>query len=253
MSGQVQGKPDGRGGSIQTCPQHHFGDFPRFKWDAIADHLPAELAGTRCLDIGTNAGFYAFELARRGGEVLAIDENRHYLEQAEFARERLGLRDRVELRRMQAYDLPGLQAGGDRFGLILFLGVFYHLRYPLLVLDAVAKLLAPGGLLVFQTLTMPGEAARDPEATRGLDFSHRGELAADDFPKMAFFEHGFCEDPTNFWAANHAGCEAMLRSAGLSIEARPAHEFYLCRADAAKRADPMRRFIDSQYAAATSR
>ena len=45
---------------------------------------------------------------------------------------------------------------------------------------------------------------------------------------MAFIEHKFAGDPTNWWVANHAACEAMLRSAGMKIVARPADEIYVC-------------------------
>jgi tRNA (mo5U34)-methyltransferase len=35
--------------------------------------LPADLRGTRVLDIGTSDGFFALQLARRGAQVVAID------------------------------------------------------------------------------------------------------------------------------------------------------------------------------------
>ncbi|MEJ7797768.1 MAG: DUF1698 domain-containing protein [Solirubrobacteraceae bacterium] len=61
-----------------TAPDHPLGDFPAFKWQQIAPHLPQDLAGARALDIGCNAGFYSFELARRGADVLAVDVGEHY-------------------------------------------------------------------------------------------------------------------------------------------------------------------------------
>ncbi len=54
--------PDGR----QTAPGHPLGDFPSFKWRELAPSLPQDLTGWSALDIGCNAGFYSFELARRG-------------------------------------------------------------------------------------------------------------------------------------------------------------------------------------------
>ena len=39
---------------------------------------------------------------------------------------------------------------------------------------------------------------------------------------MAFIEHEFAGDPTNWWAPNHAGVEAMLRSSGLRVMRGPA-------------------------------
>ena len=222
--------PDGRGGTVRTRPDSPFGDFPQFKWDQIAPHLPSDLAGKSCLDIGTNSGFYAFELARRGGDVLGIDLNDHYLKQAAFARRVLGHGERVTLRNMQVYALASLP---QQFDLILFMGVFYHLRYPLLGLDVVASKLKPGGLLLFQTLTKPGDAILPADETKGLDFGGRERLNEPGWPTMAFFEYGFNGDPTNWWAADAAACEAMLRSAGLRVVARPGHEMYLCTPDAA--------------------
>ena len=73
--------PDGR----QTAPDHPLGDFPAFKWRQIAPHVPVHLAGRRALDIGCNAGFYSFELARRGAQVTAIDSDERYLAQARWA------------------------------------------------------------------------------------------------------------------------------------------------------------------------
>ena len=71
----------------QTAPEHGLGDFPRRVWQGIAPHVPEDLRGWTALDIGCNAGFYAFELARRGAEVTAIDHDGHYLRQARWAAE----------------------------------------------------------------------------------------------------------------------------------------------------------------------
>src|SRR6188472_1512155 len=73
--------PDG----TQTRADHPFGDFPAFKWADLGPNLPADLRGWSCLDIGCNAGFYTFELAKRGASVLGIDLDRHYLDQARWA------------------------------------------------------------------------------------------------------------------------------------------------------------------------
>jgi len=69
---------DGR----QTAPDHPLGDFPAVKWRVLGPHLPERLDGWTALDIGCNAGFYTFELARRGAHVTAIDLDPHYLDQA---------------------------------------------------------------------------------------------------------------------------------------------------------------------------
>src|SRR5947208_2709930 len=75
----------------ETAPDHPLGDFPRFKWQALASALPDDLTGWRALDVGCNAGFYTFELARRGATVLGIDMDDHYLRQAKWAAGAVGL------------------------------------------------------------------------------------------------------------------------------------------------------------------
>jgi tRNA (mo5U34)-methyltransferase len=213
--------PDGR----QTAPDHPLGDFPRFKWAELAPHLPERLEGWSALDIGCNAGFYSFELARRGARVVGIDPDEHYLEQARWARTQFGLDDRVELRRQTVYDLA---RSDESFDLVLFMGVLYHLRHPLLALDAVAA--RARRLVVLQTLTVETDRRR-PDVRRfaNLDWEERGRLLEAGWPSMLFVERKLFGDPTNWWVPNHAAVEAMARSAGLELLEHPAPELWLCR------------------------
>src|SRR5690606_35166726 len=121
------------------------------KWEKIQHSIPADLSGWKVLDIGCNAGFYSVELAKRGAEVLAIDLDDHYLKQAKWTAEQFGLSDRITFRKMQVYDLAKLD---QKFDLVWFMGVFYHLRYPMLAMDIIAQKVSK--MLVFQTLSMPG-------------------------------------------------------------------------------------------------
>jgi tRNA (mo5U34)-methyltransferase len=212
--------PDG----TRTAPDHPLGDFPAFKWRQVARTIPEDLAGWRALDIGCNAGFYSFELARRGATVTGIDLDPHYLAQARWAAGEMGLADRVRFERKQVYDLA---RDDETYDLVLFMGVFYHLRYPLLGLDIVAQKV--GRLLIFQTLTMAGEEVEEPVEDLGI--YDREAMARPGWPKMAFIEHRLAGDPTNWWAPNHAAVEAMLRSSGLRVVARPGHEIYACEPD----------------------
>lgn len=209
--------PDGS----QTAPDHFLGDFPAYKWDELGSALPEDLNGWEVLDIGCNAGFYAFELARRGARVTAIDSNSHYLKQARWAARQLGLAGRIEFRQKQVYEL----ARDERsFDLVLFLGVLYHLRYPMLGLDIVTR--KARRLLCLQSLTMPGTDVFT--ATGDRRFDERDLMCEPGWPKMAFIEGRFAGDPTNWWAPNHACIEAMLRSCGMRIIARPGSELYVC-------------------------
>jgi tRNA (mo5U34)-methyltransferase len=209
--------PDG----TETAPAHFLGDFPRYKWQALAPHLPSRLDGWTALDIGCNAGYYSFELAGRGAQVTAIDVNPHYLRQAEWAAKELALQHAIDFREMQVYDLAGED---EQYDLVLFMGVFYHLRYPLLGLDIVAR--HTRRIMVFQTLTVPGMEVYPDTGDRPIN--DRDALNEPGWPRMAFIERRFASDPTNWWVPNHAGVEAMLRSSGMSITAHLGHEIYLC-------------------------
>ena len=230
-------------GGIQTAPDHPFGDFPAWKWAEIAPYLPSDLAGWRVLDVGCNAGFYSFELARRGARVRALDMNPFYLRQARWACRLLGLDRSIRFEQAQVHDLA--RAKLEPFDLVMFMGVFYHLRYPLLALDTIARLRPR--LMVFQTLTMGGnEIAAASHAD--IDFSQRAALSRHDWPQMAFLEHSLCGDPTNWWVPNHAAVLALLRVAGFAVIARPGHEIYLCRPDLAR---PPHEWAHEEWLAAT--
>jgi tRNA (mo5U34)-methyltransferase len=229
--------PDGR----QTAPDHPLGDFPAWKWREIAPHLPEDLSGMRALDIGCNAGFYSFELARRGADVLAVDFDERYLGQAEWARGELKLEDSVELRRASVYDLAHMDA--QPFDIVLFLGVLYHLRHPLLALDIVAE--KTSGTLVFQTLTLPGEERLDTPPDLSLE--ERDRMRAPGWPTMTFIERELAGDPTNWWAPDAACVEAMLRSTGMTVASTPGHEIWICEpaADGAPHDAAIRAEIDA--------
>src|SRR4051794_11367895 len=219
--------PDGR----QTAPDHPLGDFPRFKWLELEPHLPESLDGWSALDIGCNAGFYSFELARRGAEVVGIDADDHYLEQARWARSLYGYDERVELRRQTVYDLA---RSDETFDLVLFMGVLYHLRHPLLALDAVAA--RARTLVVLQTLTVETDNGRaGPRHFANLDWEERGRLLEEGWPAMLFVEQKLFGDPTNWWVPTPAAVEAMARTAGLEILEHPVQELWLCRPAGAKR------------------
>ena len=99
------------------------------------------------LDIGCNAGFYSLEMKRRGARrVLGIDTDERYLAQAHLAAEISELE--IEFRRMSVWEIATL---GERFDLVIFMGVFYHLRHPLLALDLIHEHVAKDRLL-FQSM-----------------------------------------------------------------------------------------------------
>jgi tRNA (mo5U34)-methyltransferase len=209
-------------GGVMTAPDHLLGDYPAVKWHRFAHSIPADLTGKTVLDIGCNAGFYSIQMKLRGASrVLAIDIDPDYLRQARFASQTIGVD--IEFAEISAYDLGSL---GERFDIVLFLGIFYHLRHPLLALDLIREHVVRD-LFVCQSMQRgdPGEEPLEED----YPFSERAIFERSKFPRLCFVEHRYAGDNTNWWIPNRACTAAMLRSAGFLIEANPEEEVFVCR------------------------
>jgi tRNA (mo5U34)-methyltransferase len=209
-------------GGVQTAPSHFLGDYPQVKFERFSSLIPADLSGRTVLDIGCNAGFYSLEMKRRGAErVLGIDSDEHYLDQARFASKILGLD--VNFEHMSVWDIGALN---ERFDLVIFMGVLYHLRHPLLALDLIHEHVARD-LLLFQSMQRGSREIAN--VAHDYDFRADQHFNEPGYPKLHFIEHRYAHDETNWWVPNRACAEAMLRSSGFSIQAQPEDEVYLCR------------------------
>ena len=217
-------------GGVVTAPEHFLGDYPAIKWQRFEHALPADLAGKTVLDIGCNGGFYSIEMKRRGAaRVLAVDIDEGYLRQARFAAEIVGLD--IEFAQLSVYDVAAL---AERFDVVLFLGVLYHLRHPLLALDLIRAHVVRD-LFVCQSMQRG-----DPSEERVAEdyaFWDTAVFERPGFPRMAFVEHCYAGDDTNWWIPNRACTAAMLRSAGFVIEANPEEEVFVCRPGPVDRAN----------------
>ena len=207
---------------VQTAPNHFLGDYPAVKFASFADAIPQDLTGKSVLDIGCNAGFYSLEMKRRGADrVLGVDFDERYLAQARFAAEVRGVD--IEFRQLSVYDVGSL---GETFDLVIFMGVLYHLRHPLLALDLIREHVAKD-LMLFQTMQRGSTEAM--EVQQDYTFWQTEMFERPDFPMMYFIEHKYAGDPTNWWVPNRACSEAMLRSAGFEVIAHPENEVFVCR------------------------
>ena len=212
-------------GGVRTAPDHFLGDYPNMKWKKFAGAIPADLTGKTVLDIGCNAGFYSIEMKKRGASrVLGIDFDDVYLDQARFAAQ--VAEAQIEFRKLSVYDVGKL---GEKFDVVIFMGVLYHLRHPLLALDLIREHVAKD-LMVFQSMQRGSGDVSSLE--ENYPFSEAALFDDPDYPKLHFIEKRYADDPTNWWVPNAACAEAMLRSAGFEITAHPEAEVYISRAAA---------------------
>jgi len=219
-------------GGVKTAPHHFLGDYPRVKWQRFAHAIPSDLRGRTVLDIGCNGGFYSLEMKRRGADrVLGVDFDPRYLAQARLAAEVHGLD--IEFRQLSVYDVAQL---GEKFDVVIFMGVLYHLRHPLLALDLIHEHVSRD-LFIFQSMQRGSEEAGPVESD--YSFSNTEVFERADFPKMFFIEHRYTGDPTNWWIPNRACVEAMLRSSGFEILEHPEAEVFVCRRTEAPRLEDL--------------
>jgi tRNA (mo5U34)-methyltransferase len=206
---------------IAALPWHHQIDFGngvltpgRGKIEVLraqADiYFKTAIKGKSVLDIGCWDGFNSFEAHKRGAaRVLATD---HFAwspacwgKRESFELARAHLAPAVEVMDM---DIPDLSVDAvGKFDFVLFCGVFYHLRHPLLTLEHIAP-------LVTETLIVETHLDALQEARPAMIFYPNRELA---------------NDPTNWWGPNPALVTAMLKDVGFPrVEFTP-HPMYAQR------------------------
>jgi len=160
--------------------------------------LPEDMHGMRVLDVGHAEGFFSFESERRGAsEVIAIENYPPMIRKFNLCRAALGAR--ALSMSVNVYDVSPKTLG--TFDLVLFFGVLYHLRHPLLALEKIRNVCT--GTLLMQTAT--GALASEQAAA---DFYPFGVPSGP--PDNPIY------DPTCFWFPNPACCEAMLEHVGFT-------------------------------------
>jgi tRNA (mo5U34)-methyltransferase len=171
-------------------------DDPSYRLARI--DLPASLAGRSVLDIGAWDGFFSFEAERRGAaRVVAADYYSWHgvgwgtgNGKAGFELARRALRSRVE-----DVDIDVMELSPERIGtfdVVLFLGVLYHLKHPLLALERVASVARD--LVIVETVV---------------------DMVGIRRPAAAFYPgRELNDDPTNWWGPNVPAVEGMLRAVG---------------------------------------
>jgi tRNA (mo5U34)-methyltransferase len=158
--------------------------------------FPESFAGKTVLDVGAWDGFFSFEAERRGAKrVLATDSfswsGSGWGTKAGFDLARQALNSRVEDQQIDVLELSPAKIGGT-YDVVLFLGVLYHMRHPMLALERVAGV--TGEQLILETV---------------VDCLHTSR------PMIAFYPDAeLSNDASNWCGPNPAAVEGMLKTAG---------------------------------------
>jgi len=111
-----------------------------------------DFSGKKVLDIGCWDGLWSFQAEKRGAAAVhATDDvsQRSDQEQATFLLAQRALRSRVHYHpRLSVYDIESL--GVRDFDIVLFCGVYYHLRHPLLALAKLRRMMKTGGMILVE-------------------------------------------------------------------------------------------------------
>jgi tRNA (mo5U34)-methyltransferase len=183
-----------------VTPGIHHTDVVLERLDRLG--LPRSCRGLRALDIGCRDGFFSFELERRGAEVVAIDYADS--EVTGFGIAARCLHSSVTCLTDNVYNLDPERYG--QFDVVLFLGVLYHLRNPMLALDHLRSVVAPGGLVFVETQLATDTVARD---------SHN--------PLWQFYPaNTLSNDWSNKWAPNLPALTAVIEECLFHVEEKSA-------------------------------
>jgi tRNA (mo5U34)-methyltransferase len=160
--------------------------------------LPASFKGKSVLDVGAFDGFFSFEAEKRGAKrVLATDsyawsESHHWASKQSFDLAKTTLNSKVEEMIIDVLELSPERVG--MFDVVLFLGVLYHMKYPLMALERVASVTRE--MIVLETL---------------VDMLHYSQPAVAFYPDDEMFG-----DATNWHGPNPAAVKAMLHEVGFN-------------------------------------
>jgi SAM-dependent methyltransferase len=177
---------------------------PKFALDFYG--VPENLIGMSVLDIGAWDGPYSFELERRGANVVALDIQDP--ERTGFNIARKIKNSSVEYLKCSVYDLP--DEFSEKFDLILFLGVYYHLKHPLLAFERIWQALNQQGMIYFEGAIL--------DFAYNIDsfWAERRNLLKDliSIPVAYFTSGEFASDGSNWYVPTKVCLQEWLKATG---------------------------------------
>jgi tRNA (mo5U34)-methyltransferase len=200
------------------------GDYPRPRWNLIEPHVPADLAGKTVLDLSCNSGFFSIQMKRRGASrVVGVERAGKEVEQARLVREVTGVDFEIVHDDVYSFCWNNTEV----FDYVLFMGLFYHLRAPLFVLDRVARMVREK--MFFQTVVRGDEPGAKPlKVPADIDVGDLKLFRNPAFPRAVFIEGISNGDWSNWWFVNSNCLHAMLRSAGFTRYTQISSDTFVC-------------------------
>lgn len=218
--------------------------------------ISGNLSGLKALDIGTWDGPYAFELERRGADVIGFDIQ--HPDHTSFNTAKEIINSNVQYIQGSVYDLSRIFS--IKFDIILFLGVYYHLKSPILAFEQIHKILKDDGLLLIEGECLRTWAPVPAEATKTLNRKNQETenvagsalpftkillkakklanrlagpksskfartIADSEVPLTLFYSGQYKQDPSTWFIPNFACMREWLTEAGLELVSYGFHEY----------------------------
>lgn len=183
-------------------------------WERAKLAFPSDLKGASVLDVGCNAGYFSIQLKLRGaGQVVGIESWEDFYNQAELCRHIWNLD--IEYRHTDAHQIDVIQ---QKFDLVVFAAILYHLKNPLYVLEQIGRVCEDAILVESEILPeAPGNCVyvrQGPFGQIAVTPCHRG--------MMKFIEaEELNGDVTNWWVPDTECVMGMLRTAGFKYFSAP--------------------------------
>jgi tRNA (mo5U34)-methyltransferase len=159
--------------------------------------FPQDASGLRALDVGCCDGLYSFLLEKRGAEVVSVDYRN--VKQFGFGIAQRIIGSTIEPQVDTIYNITPEKYG--LFDIVLFLGVLYHLRHPILGLDRMRSMLKPGGRLFLETHMLDKQKEAKTAEKKAMPIAY--------FYKRDAWQGNY----TNYFGPNQAAVDAWLDAA----------------------------------------
>lgn len=187
-------------------------------WRRLRSAFPPDLQGASVLDVAANAGYFSIQMKRLGaGKVVGVDVHKDSLRQAAICRQIWDLD--IEYR---SADVDRMEGFEEQFDIVLFLGILYHLKAPLLALENVGQ--ACRDAIVVETEVMSAGARNRVYVRLGPRGQARTTRCTSGV--MKFIEGDeLNSDSSNWWVPDTECVLGMLRTAGFKYFSTP-HYFW---------------------------